>query len=134
MIRVYSIKIKRVYAAAEPEDGCRILVDRLWPRGIGKEEAGLDAWVREAAPSAELRRSFAHRPERYAAFQAAYRSELDGSAEAHAFVRTCEAALSSRNLTLLYAAKDEACNNALVLREWVREQIAKDGEGGNRRP
>jgi len=122
---MYSLKIKRIYSAAGPEDGYRVLVDRLWPRGIRKEAAGLDDWARNIAPSTELRKSFAHQRERFDAFQTAYREELDANPEAQTFAGICRKELLSRNVTLLYAAKDESCSNAPVLCEWVREQMEK---------
>ena len=117
------IKIRRIYDSSAPSDGYRVLVDRLWPRGIKKAEAKLDAWAKTVAPSAELRKRFAHQADRYAEFQSAYRRELDANPEALAFVRSCEAVLADRNITLLYAAKDEKYNNAAVLRAWVQEQV-----------
>jgi len=120
---MYHIQIKRIYAAYAPADGYRVLVDRLWPRGIRKTEANLDTWARNISPSTELRKSFAHQPERFAAFQKAYTDELDENPEALEFARACKEILISRDITFLYAAKDEARDNAVVLREWIRKQI-----------
>jgi len=120
---MFTIQMKRIYTAPEAADGYRVLVDRLWPRGIRKTEAGLDDWVRADAPSTALRKSFAHQPERFQDFQKAYRAELDQNPDALNFVHFCEAVLSSRNVTLLYAAKDETYNNAAVLLEWLQDQL-----------
>jgi len=122
-----SIQIKRIYGPSAPDDGYRVLVDRLWPRGIKKTEAGLDSWPRNIAPSAELRKSFAHKTENFASFREAYRKELDENPEASAFARTCEALLVHRPVTLLYAAREGTCSNAAVLCEWLRQQIGENG-------
>jgi len=115
------IKMKRIYEVSSPDDGYRILIDRLWPRGIKKEAASLDGWARTIAPSSELRSSFAHKPERFEEFRKSYRGELDRNPEAAAFVQSCEDELLSCNVTLLYAAKNETYNNAVVLSEWIRQ-------------
>ncbi|MDD7368548.1 MAG: DUF488 family protein [Berryella intestinalis] len=114
------IKIKRVYEESLEADGLRVLVDRLWPRGVLREAAHLDAWNKEVAPSPELRRWFNHDPERFCAFAARYRDELASSEAAEIFVRQCaEAIAENRQVTLVFAARDYACNHALVLRDWV---------------
>jgi len=105
------IRIKRVYEPPAPDDGCRVLVDRLWPRGLSKEKAKLDLWLKDVAPSAELREWFGHKPERWLEFRRRYKAELDGST-AFAELRGMGRKL---RLTLLYAAKDKAHNNAVVL-------------------
>lgn len=120
---MYTLQIKRIYAAPGPDDGCRFLVDRLWPRGIKKETAALDGWFRGIAPSAELRKSFAHQPERFGAFRTAYLAELQQNPGARAFARTCGEELMRRRVTLLYAAKSETDNNAAVLKEWLGRQM-----------
>lgn len=120
---MYTVRIKRIYESPAPEDGYRVLVDRLWPRGIKKEAAALDGWRRNIAPSAELRKRFGHEPERFAQFREDYRRELDENPEALEFVRVCEEERSSRDVTLLYAAKDGALSNAAVLREWLAQRM-----------
>ena len=108
------VKIKRIYQEVEPVDGRRILVDRLWPRGISKERAHVDWWLKEIAPSNELRRWFAHDPSRWEEFQARYRAELDALRPLLDEVRS----LAEREtVTLLYAARDEEHNNAVLLKE-----------------
>jgi uncharacterized protein YeaO (DUF488 family) len=123
------IQIRRVYDPAGPEDGCRLLADRLWPRGISKEKASWERWIKETAPSTELRKSFAHQADRFDEFRTAYRKELDASPEAARLVQECEAVLPLKNITLLYAAKDETHNNAAVLCEWIGRKI-KNNNGG----
>lgn len=108
------MKIKRAYAPAEAADGYRILVDRLWPRGISKEKAKIDLWLKSVAPSNELRKWFGHDPERFAEFDRRYRAELAESGvldELRAVLR------EHPDATLLFAAHDEAHNNAVVLKE-----------------
>ncbi len=109
------VRLKRVYEAPAEEDGMRVLVDRLWPRGVSKEAAAVAWWARELAPSNELRRWFGHDPARFEAFAARYRDELRGSA-ALAELRRLAA---ERTVTLVYAARDERHNNARVLAQVV---------------
>ena len=114
-----SIKTKRIYKAPEVNDGIRILVDRLWPRGIKKESASIKEWKKEIAPSNELRKWFNHDPEKYPEFRRKYMEELDASEDAERFLGFVNEHLRSTNITLLYAAKDEEHNNALVLKDWL---------------
>ena len=112
------LAIKRVYAPAKPDDGLRVLVDRLWPRGLSKDAASVDRWVRDIAPSTALRQWFGHDPGKWAEFQRRYHAELDA--------RPDDVALLHRTLqghdqtTLLYAAKDEVHNHALALAAYLR--------------
>lgn len=108
------VRIKRVYEAASKDDGYRVLVDRVWPRGISKDRAGVDEWVKEAGPSTELRTWFGHVPERFAEFRRRYRAELEDS-EAATHLRDVVA--HHPVVTLVYSAKDEEHNQAVVLRE-----------------
>ncbi|EGC19205.1 MAG: DUF488 domain-containing protein [Prevotella multiformis] len=108
------MKIKRAYAPAEAADGYRILVDRLWPRGISKEKAKIDLWLKSVAPSNELRKWFGHDPERFAEFDRRYRAEL---AESGALDELRAVLREHPDATLLFAAHDEAHNNAAVLKE-----------------
>ena len=114
------IKIKRVYEAHAPDDGQRVLIDRLWPRGLKREDARLDEWLREIAPSDELRRWFGHDPARWEAFQARYRQELE-DAEHQAALANLRERAQRGPLTLLFAAKDAEHCNAQVLREILAE-------------
>ena len=108
------MKLKRVYLPAEETDGYRILVDRLWPRGISKEKAKIDLWLKEVAPSNELRKWFGHDPERFNEFTERYKAELQASG---ALEELRQAIQEHPNTTLLYAAHDEQHNNAVVLQE-----------------
>jgi len=106
-----NVSIKRVYEPASPKDGRRVLVDRLWPRGVSKAKARLDAWLKDVAPSTELRQWFGHRPERWAEFRRRYLAELRGNPA----VGTLREMAVSGPLTLLYGAKDADHNDAVVL-------------------
>lgn len=113
-----TIRAKRVYDAAEPEDGYRVLIDHIWPRGISKERAALDEWAKELAPSAELRRWFNHIPQRFPEFRERYRAEL----QAHgAELDELRAHAQEKRVTVVYAARDTEHNNAVVLVELLQE-------------
>ena len=116
-----SIKVKRVYDDPSAEDGIRILVDRLWPRGLKKEAARLDDWLKEIAPSNELRKWFGHDPDRWEEFKVRYFHELERQNEA---INKIREKASSSTVTLLFAARDETHNNAVALREYL--EGAKD--------
>ncbi|HVI98317.1 MAG TPA: DUF488 domain-containing protein [Sphingomonas sp.] len=107
------LRLKRAYEPAAPADGVRILIDRLWPRGVSKAKAALDDWVKEVAPSTELRKWFGHDPARWAAFQRRYRAELREQSEALDRIRDLARA---GVVTLVYSAHDEQHNDAVVLR------------------
>jgi uncharacterized protein YeaO (DUF488 family) len=107
-----NFKIKRVYEKPEKEDGFRILVDRLWPRGLTKEKAKVDLWLKEIAPSTELRKWFAHDREKWEEFKKRYLSELKKNKEP---VAQLKEKIKEGNVTLIYAAKDETHNEAQVL-------------------
>lgn len=108
--------IKRIYEPPSEGDGQRVLVDRIWPRGVKREEAHLTEWVKEIAPSDALRRWFAHDPARFAEFRVRYREELDHNTDEVARLR---ALTGQGKTTLLYAARDEARNNAVVLAHYL---------------
>lgn len=114
---------KRIYDAAEISDGYRILVDRLWPRGVKKEVAAIDSWRKDLAPTSELRNWFAHMPERYDEFTTRYIQELNVNPAAKEFMSLCIEKLREGNITLLYAAKNEEYNNAIVLRQWLEAKM-----------
>jgi len=116
-----TVRIKRIYDEADGADGCRVLVDRLWPRGVSKEEARIDLWLKDIAPSSGLRSEFGHVPERFDAFTQAYRAELDRSADVEQAV---ELAREHGTLTLLYSAKDQEHNQAVVLRDYLLERLS----------
>ncbi len=113
-IKAANIKLKRAYEKPSPADGTRILIDRLWPRGVSKEKASLDGWMKEIAPSTELRKWFAHDPKRWEEFRRRYGEELRGHPERLEELRSLA---RKGTLTLVYAAHDEAHNDAVVLRE-----------------
>lgn len=119
------LRIKRVYEPPAPGDGKRILVDRLWPRGLKRETARIDDWIKEAAPSDELRRWFAHDPAKWDEFRRRYLAELRHN---EAFAELQRVAHSAAKVTLLFAAKDCAHNNAVVLRD-VLDSSASHARG-----
>ena len=108
--------IQRAYEDPGPEDGYRVLVDRVWPRGRSKETLKLDQWARELAPSAELREWFGHDPQRWTAFQQRYRAELD-SEETRERMQQLLMDSGGQRITLVYGAKDDEHNQAIVLRD-----------------
>lgn len=120
-MKMYPIKIKRAYEKADPDDGARILVDRLWPRGVSKERANLDSWAKEVCPSTGLRKWFDHREDRFSAFETKYREELNASGEA--WRKSVIERLSREPVTLIYGAKNEKINHARILKEWIEESL-----------
>ena len=113
------IKTHRAYDPPAPDDGCRVLVDRLWPRGLKREVADIDHWLRELAPSNELRRWFAHDPARWDEFRQRYAGELQAPATTAALAELRSLIAAHAVVTLLYAARDTTCNNAEALRLWL---------------
>jgi uncharacterized protein YeaO (DUF488 family) len=114
------IRIKRVYEPVGSKDGIRILIDRLWPRGIGKNELRLDSWYRDVAPSNQLRKWFSHDPARWDEFKKRYFAELDSNLTAWSSLADLA---RSGNMTLLYSAKDEEHNNAKALRDYLESRL-----------
>ncbi len=108
------VRIKRVYDPPVPEDGRRVLVDRLWPRGVARDEARIDEWLKEIAPSDALRKWFGHDPARWEEFRKRYRQELESHGE---ILNRLRAETRKGTVTLLFAAKDVEHNNAVVLKE-----------------
>ena len=118
----FTVAIKRVYDQPEPGDGTRILVDRLWPRGLSKERAKVDIWLKEVAPGNDLRKWFGHDPAKFAEFRRRYEAELESESGKEALARLLNLA-SQGPVTLLYAARDSEHNDAVVLRDLlVRER------------
>jgi uncharacterized protein YeaO (DUF488 family) len=111
-----TIHLKRAYEQPAPSDGLRILVERLWPRGLTKERAAIDLWLKEIAPSQELRRWYGHDPDKWPEFQKRYRAELERNPEAVAELR---AKVRAGHVTFVYAAKDEKRNSALLLKDYI---------------
>ncbi|MBH9983407.1 DUF488 domain-containing protein [Bifidobacterium asteroides] len=117
------VDIKRVYEQAADEDGVRILVDRLWPRGVSKERAALSGWFKEVAPSPDLRRWWHHDPDRFEDFARRYRTELDDNPALEDLLSIVR---EHDRTTLVYAAKDPAVNHALILRDYIRQVLEKE--------
>ncbi len=116
---ILTIKLERIYTKPVDHSGYRILVDRLWPRGISKVNAALDEWIKEIAPSNELRKWFGHEPAKYPEFRQRYLAELDANPAAAAFVKLVA---SHPQVILLFGAKDEQHNQAVVLKEYLAQQ------------
>lgn len=112
------IKIKRVYEPYDPKDGKRLLIDRLWPRGLSKEKAKIDVWLKDIAPRTELRQWFGHDPAKWSEFQKRYRKELDNNT---ATVTELRNLLKDKPATLVYGAKDEEHNDAVLLKAYLEE-------------
>ena len=115
-------KLKRIYEDADPGDGFRVLVDRVWPRGMTKQEAEIDLWIKDIAPSDDLRKWFGHDPERWDEFRRRYFQELDAMPER---VDELRRKLTEGNATLLFGARDEAHNNAVALFEYLTSARSK---------
>ncbi|MRG86272.1 DUF488 domain-containing protein [Salinibacillus xinjiangensis] len=117
-----ALHLKRVYEEASDSDGKRILVDRLWPRGISKQKARLDEWEKDIAPSPSLRKWFQHDPNRFEEFKQEYRKELDTHPEKIAAVSRVLLLSENETVTLIYGAKDSVHNHAIVLKEYLEEK------------
>lgn len=117
------LRIKRIYEAIEEQDGYRVLTDKLWPRGIAKAKAAIDLWEKTVAPSTELREWFGHIPERFPEFTERYLQELEDNSDATKFVELCQKQLEKSNVTLLYGAKDEVHNQAVVLQNFINQHL-----------
>ena len=113
------VKIKRVYDEPEAEDGERILVDRLWPRGISREKAHFEEWMKEVAPTSDLRKWFDHKPERWDEFKARYRAELQGNPA----VETLRERVAAGTVTLLYGSRNREFNHAAVLADVLTKTV-----------
>lgn len=117
-----TLRIKRIYDPFETDDGLRLLVDRLWPRGVSKAKAHLDGWLKELAPSGELRQWFGHKAENFPEFAGLYRDELESSPKAQEAVKEVVAKAAANTVTLLYGAKDPDVNHAVVLMAYLNEK------------
>ena len=117
------LEIKRIYQPIDNCDGFRILVDRLWPRGIKKIDAEIDLWAKEITPSPQLRKWFNHEADKFEQFKQSYLIELNNNPYGLEFVSLCKQQLLQQNVTLLYAAKDPQYNHALVLKQWLLPQL-----------
>lgn len=114
------IKIKRIYEAPAPDDGTRVLVDRLWPRGLKKEKAGVDLWVKDLAPSNELRKWYGHDPKIWEAFKKKYFAELDNHPEE---IKELRKTIRKNPATFLYSSKETELNNAHALALYLKEKL-----------
>jgi len=124
------IRTKRTYEPPARSDGRRFLVERLWPRGMKKQDLELDAWLKDVAPSTELRRWFGHKPERWKEFQRRYKQELDANAEA---LQPLLEASKKHPVTLLYSARDVEHNGAIVLRDYLAAHASSKRKAPARR-
>ncbi|MGH6974972.1 MAG: DUF488 domain-containing protein [Stellaceae bacterium] len=127
MARRLDVSLKRAYEPPSPRDGTRILVDRLWPRGVKKAKARIDLWLKDAAPSTALRKWFGHDPVRWSEFRRRYRAQLKGQPEAMAQLR---ALARQGRITLVFGARDERRNQAVVLRSLLVGRGAKRARRG----
>ena len=119
-----NLRIKRVYEPPDAADGVRVLVDRLWPRGLSRERAKIDLWLKDVAPSDALRREFRRDPSVWGRFKKAYYAELE-QAPAQSALRALLDRLSGEPVTLLFAARDQSRNNAVALKEWLEIESAE---------
>ena len=123
------VKLRRIYDPPSPQDGYRVLVDRIWPRGVSREDASINLWLKEIAPSFALRKWFAHDAAKWAEFLTRYQSELEQNQDA---VAELEHTMREGQVTLLYAARDEEHNNAVALRHYLasRKKYRRRAECG----
>jgi len=121
------VRLKRAYEPAEPRDGHRVLVERLWPRGLRKQQAHFDDWVKQIAPSDSLRKWFHHDPDRWSEFQRRYAREL-ASRAAHALIDDLARRAKSETVTLIYSAHDREHNNAVVLKDMIERRLRRSPE------
>ncbi|HJU05516.1 MAG TPA: DUF488 domain-containing protein [Nitrospiraceae bacterium] len=120
------LRLKRAYEPAAPDDGVRILIDRLWPRGVSKAKAALDDWMKDIAPSTELREWFGHDPKRWPEFQRRYKAELRQHTQELDRIR---ALAKTQTVTLVYSAHDEEHNDAIVLKEVLLNETGGPHDG-----
>jgi uncharacterized protein YeaO (DUF488 family) len=120
-----TIRIERVYDNPKEVDSFRILVDRLWPRGLRKEKIGIDLWQKDVAPSNSLRKWFGHDVKKWDEFKRKYFKELDKKSDSDAVDRIIKLAKEQNSITLLYGTKEERFNNAVALKEYLEEKITK---------
>ena len=115
-----TISLKRAYEAPSPSDGCRILVERLWPRGLAKQDAKIDLWPKDVAPSTDLRRWFNHEPDRWAEFKRRYARELSRRREA---LEPIHERVRAGQVTFVFASRERRFNNAVALKEYVEQMV-----------
>lgn len=117
------IKIRRAYVEKGTDDGYRILVDKLWPRGIKKEDLSYSWWAKDITPSTEIRKKFDHVPEKFDDFKKSYKKELEANEATSEFLDKISTQIKKHNVTLVYGAKDEKHNHAIVLSEWANHKL-----------
>ncbi len=117
---IMKVNVKRIYEEYKKSDGYRILVDRIWPRGVKKEKAQIDSWMKEVAPSTALRKWFSHEPDKWPDFVSKYKNELHGSM---AFRELMTLVKKHKTVTLLFSARDESHNQAIALKKFVEEKL-----------
>lgn len=122
---MHVFKIKRIYQGVDKRDGMRILIDKLWPRGIKKEDAKIDLWLKDIAPSSDLRKWFNHRPEKWEEFCERYHKELSLKQE---LIQTLLEGIKRHDVTLLYGAKDEKFNNAVALKGYLECFVSQESK------
>ncbi len=120
-LRIDGLRMKRIYEPWSETDGYRILVDRIWPRGVPKEKAQVDEWITVITPSTALRKAFNHDPEKMAWFRSAYLAELSANEHADAFLSGIHQRLSAGPVTLLTAARDSVYNHVVILIDWIKQ-------------
>lgn len=118
-----SLKLKRAYDIVSNDDGFRILVDRLWPRGVSKEHAAIDLWAKNITPTTEIREEFHHDPAHFSDFKKEYLAELKNNSDVPAFIQTVSEHLKKSNVTFVYAAKDPVYNHVVILKEYVEKHL-----------
>ncbi|MFD2705241.1 DUF488 domain-containing protein [Salibacterium lacus] len=116
------VQLKRIYEKTDKQDGYRVLVDKVWPRGISKDKAELDDWAKEVPPSASLRKWFNHEKEKFEAFAGYYDEELQNDENAQQKINELADKAALNTVTLLFAAKDETYNHAVLLKQWIEEK------------
>ena len=119
IMKTMNVALKRVYNEPAESDGTRILVDRLWPRGLTKEKAKIDVWLKEIAPSTELRKWFNHEPNKWPEFKKRYQAEMDSNPDA---ISTLKKHVADGKVTIVYGAKDEEHNDAVVIKQYLDEK------------
>ena len=119
------IKVKRVYEKPDPQDGTRVLVDRLWPRGLKKEDASVDVWMKEIAPSTELRKWYAHERDKWPEFKERYFHELNGNQEAVQRLASLVSGGRGGRITLLFSTREGELNNAVALKEYLEKKLGR---------
>lgn len=117
------IQLKRAYDPVTESDGYRILVDRIWPRGVSKEHLKIDEWNKEITPTTEIRKAFHHDPEKFTWFKAKYEAELAQNNAVPDFVQNIKQQLTKGNVTFVYAAKDPVYNHVVILRDYVLNRL-----------